>query len=837
MDQRDTRPRNTRPPRDRGLVLPEAHHMAGDAIQRVLAALERTGSRWKPQSGGYVAQCPAHEDGTPSMTVRNGDGKVLLYCHAGCGTEQILTALNLDWPSLFDAPTDPSPTRREIAATYDYTDAERVLRFQKVREFPKNFKNRRPDGRGGWIWNLEGVKRVLYHLPDVLEAISAGRTVWVCEGEKDADRVASLGHTTTCNYEGAAKEGQTSKWRPEYSETLRGAHVVVIADNDSAGYAHARAIGASLVGIAASIKLLRPILDYPKSDVSDQLAAGLGLDDLAPLLPNDVPPAYATETPPDESPDDDVVGDPIERIHQYDVSQELRKLRARDEAKRIFAAEQETPPEPETTRLVLGGAFIHDAPIQVPSIWGRGEEVFWSEGEPLLITGPTGVGKTTLGGQVIAGRLGLIPTVLGYPVTPGKRVLYLAMDRPVQIARALGRNLRQFPREVLDERIVFWRGPPPSDLAMHPSVLLELARRAGADTVVLDSLKDAAVKLSDEEVGQGLNRAMQLCVANDVQVMGYHHQTKRGAGGDSKPNSLADVYGSAWITAGVGSVLLLWGNAGDPVVELSHLKQPAGEIGPLQLTHDTAAGTMAIVVGEDVLDLLRSGALTAVEVATALYGATTPTKAQTEKARRKLLKLVDKELAVRISSPSMGGEVAGRKGGGDGARYGLAYRPRSPQDRSTSLHENTSQDASPQAERVTHPSTPDRSTESLHAPATPLHEPDVSAGRSLHAPLHDTSEPRSPTPHNPPFRGGVGKRGDHDAGAAADDLDPHGVGWLRAQLTTTPQTIARLATIVDATTTTIETALALLEAAGHAQCHTRPGLPDVWSLPRKEDTT
>ncbi|HEX5523653.1 MAG TPA: AAA family ATPase, partial [Pedococcus sp.] len=178
-------------------------------------------------------------------------------------------------------------------------------------------------------------------------------------------------------------------------------------------------------------------------------------------------------------------------------------------------------------RLVPGGAFIHSAPTSVPAVWGRGGEVLWAEGEPLIITGPTGVGKTTLGGMIIAGRLGLIPAVLGYPVRPGaRRTLVLAMDRPAQIQRALARLLRAWPAELLDEKLIVWKGPPPADLARHPQTLLSLAEQAQADTVVIDSLKDAAVKLSDEETGQGLSRAMNLCVANQVEVLGYHHQTK-----------------------------------------------------------------------------------------------------------------------------------------------------------------------------------------------------------------------------------------------------------------------------------------------------------------------
>lgn len=300
-------------------------------------------------------------------------------------------------------------------------------------------------------------------------------------------------------------------------------------------------------------------------------------------------------------------------------------------------------------RMMDGGTFVHDAPARVPAVWGSGDEVLMSVGEPLILTGPTGVGKTTLGGQVVAGRLGLLPEVLGYPIQPGqRRVLYLAMDRPAQIARALARLLRAHPREVLTKRLVVWKGPPPVDLARHPAQLLELAREADADTVVIDSLKDAAVKLSDEETGQGISRAMNYCVADGVEVLAFHHQTKRAGSGSGKPISLADVYGSGWITAGAGSVILLWGAAGDLVVELSHLKQPAAEVGPLMLVHDHHAGTTVVKDKVDVLDLLV-GKVTVREVAMKLNAGADPvTDSDIEKTRRKLDELFRNGLVVKL---------------------------------------------------------------------------------------------------------------------------------------------------------------------------------------------
>lgn len=310
----------------------------------------------------------------------------------------------------------------------------------------------------------------------------------------------------------------------------------------------------------------------------------------------------------------------------------------------------ETSPDPEPDglkRMRDGATFILDAPDTVPNIWGEGDECLWAQGEALMIVGPPGVGKTTLSGQVLRGLLGLQERVLGLPVRPTeRRVLYLAMDRPQQIARGLRRAFHETERDTLSEQLRVWEGPPPGDVARHPDVLLSLAQLADADTVVIDSVKDAAVGLTEDEVAAAYNRARQNCLANHVQVLELHHMVKRGAGGN-KPTELADVYGSAWLTAGAGSVLLLWGAAGDPIVEMRHLKQPAGEVGPWRLEHDHSNGTTTVFHGADLLTLVgasgRSG-VTAQTVAKEMFETEKPSDSERKKAARKLQRLVDQGL-------------------------------------------------------------------------------------------------------------------------------------------------------------------------------------------------
>ncbi len=117
----------------------------------------------------------------------------------------------------------------------------------------------------------------------MLAAIQEGTTIYLVEGEKDADRLAGLGLVATCNFDGAAKEGQRTKWRPEYGDALAGADVVIIADRDEAGIAHARAAAADLDGEASSVTIMQAAVDRGHADVSDHLDVGLGLGDLVPL--------------------------------------------------------------------------------------------------------------------------------------------------------------------------------------------------------------------------------------------------------------------------------------------------------------------------------------------------------------------------------------------------------------------------------------------------------------------------------------------------------------------------------------------------------------------------
>jgi replicative DNA helicase len=134
-------------------------------------------------------------------------------------------------------------------------------------------------------------------------------------------------------------------------------------------------------------------------------------------------------------------------------------------------------------------------------------------------------------------------------------------------------------------------------------------------------------------------------MANGLELLVLHHQRK-GQGDNKKPTAIDDVYGSTFITGGMGSVVLVWGQPGDLLVELTHLKQPAEPVGPWKLLHDHSAGITSLQGQVDLLALVRtSNGLTAEGAARTLYETDKPKPNEIEKARRQLEKFVARGLA------------------------------------------------------------------------------------------------------------------------------------------------------------------------------------------------
>jgi AAA domain len=175
-----------------------------------------------------------------------------------------------------------------FAATFDYVDEAGSLLFQVCKTRDKEFPQRRPNGHGGWIWNTKAVRKVLYRLPELIEAIANDHTILIVEGEKDVESLRRINICATCNPGGASKPGQQSKWRKEFSETLRGADIIIIPDNDEAGRAHADAISRMSAGIANRVRLLDLAQHWPEcpkgGDISDWLGAGHTREELDVLI-------------------------------------------------------------------------------------------------------------------------------------------------------------------------------------------------------------------------------------------------------------------------------------------------------------------------------------------------------------------------------------------------------------------------------------------------------------------------------------------------------------------------------------------------------------------------
>lgn len=235
-----------------------------DAVLAKLEGVRHTGpEQWE-------ARCPAHEDRSPSLSVGIGDdGRALLCCQAGCQLDAITAAIGMTIADLY--PPRERPERGRIVETYGYRDELGELLYEVVRLEPKSFRQRRPDGRGGWDWRLNGVRRVLYRLPEVIEAVTAGELVWIVEGEKDADALERAGEVATCNPQGAGKWSKV----PDAAMVLTGATVIVWIDDDQPGHDHGRQVVRSIDGTADGWLVVR---SPHAKDAAAHLAAGHPID-------------------------------------------------------------------------------------------------------------------------------------------------------------------------------------------------------------------------------------------------------------------------------------------------------------------------------------------------------------------------------------------------------------------------------------------------------------------------------------------------------------------------------------------------------------------------------
>lgn len=230
-----------------------------NAFQKVREALEAHGS--KIQDSGpdrFVAQCPSHNDGRPSLSVRSGDRGALLFCFAGCETKQITEDLGLRDRDLFDS--------SEI--TYDYRDLSGSLTKTVVRKPGKDWTQRGPRTKG---------TAPLYRLESVVEAVQAGTPIYLAEGEKDVHHLEAAGAIATCTA-GGAGQAKYADLSP-----LEGAEIRIVPDRDPEGAKYARTLWELLSTLASSVTFWEVPVG---KDFSDSFTAGYGLADLQEYVPD-----------------------------------------------------------------------------------------------------------------------------------------------------------------------------------------------------------------------------------------------------------------------------------------------------------------------------------------------------------------------------------------------------------------------------------------------------------------------------------------------------------------------------------------------------------------------
>jgi putative DNA primase/helicase len=233
----------------------------------------------KQTSNGIEALCPVHDDKKASLTASLNGEKILFKCQAGCGNNEILQTINMEWDQFFvHSDNSKTPKKKEVCR-YRYKNKDGKHAFDVVRLEPKTFRPQRPDGK----WSLEGIERVPYNLPELLQGVKDLKLIILLEGEKDVDSAMAMGLIATTFVGGAGK------WRDEYSEYFHGADVVLIPDNDFPGLKGMTYIAKKLHGTASRIRMLElPGLGPSQEKHGKDFSDWANLDGNTPIILNDL---------------------------------------------------------------------------------------------------------------------------------------------------------------------------------------------------------------------------------------------------------------------------------------------------------------------------------------------------------------------------------------------------------------------------------------------------------------------------------------------------------------------------------------------------------------------
>lgn len=237
------------------------------------------------------ARCPCHDDKQASLTITKGRKSALIHCHAGCNFEDIIQKVGLKKQDLYFEERPPGSSWRayvegrehkRIEAVYNYVSAiNGEYTFTKIRMQDKRMiygvlcNGRFTYGLGGR--HRKDLKSVYGDLKALNKVIAEGKPIFIPEGEKDVDTLTKRGYT-------ALTYGGSGDWQSEFATLFKGAAVYILADNDEPGRKVANAILSDLKGIAKSAKVIVPVPDIPKADISDYFAAGHNNEDLQRLI-------------------------------------------------------------------------------------------------------------------------------------------------------------------------------------------------------------------------------------------------------------------------------------------------------------------------------------------------------------------------------------------------------------------------------------------------------------------------------------------------------------------------------------------------------------------------
>ena len=237
------------------------------------------------------ARCPCHDDKQASLTITKGRRSALIHCHAGCNFEDIIQVVGLKKQDLYFEERPPGSSWRAYVEGREHKRIEAVYNYVSSSNGEYTFtKIRMQDKRmiygvlcnGRFTYGLNGrrrkdLKSIYGDLKALNKAIAEGKPVFIPEGEKDVNTLIKRGYT-------ALTYGGSGDWQSEFATLFKDADVYILADNDEPGRKVANIILSDLKGIAKSARVIVPVPDIPKADISDYFAAGHSNEDFEKLI-------------------------------------------------------------------------------------------------------------------------------------------------------------------------------------------------------------------------------------------------------------------------------------------------------------------------------------------------------------------------------------------------------------------------------------------------------------------------------------------------------------------------------------------------------------------------